>query len=146
MIYASSATIRLSQRDLLALLKLSRAKNEACGLTGMLLYRDGTYLQFLEGQRSDVDRLFTRLQVDRRHSDVRLLREGVLPKRLFPEWSMAYKNLAGVRSSDVAGYSELLQSKSPASRARSVNALPPGGQRDAAELLVEMFQEMLITS
>ena len=50
-IYISFAAIRLSQHELLDLLKKARLRNQAQGLTGMLLYRDGTYLQYLEGAR-----------------------------------------------------------------------------------------------
>jgi hypothetical protein len=132
-IYASSATVRLSQHDLLELLKKARLKNEAQGLTGMLLYRDGTYLQYLEGQRADIDGLLKRLREDARHKEIRILREGTVPERLFPDWSMAYKNLAGLRKSQVPGYSERLQAQYKNERTE-----------DRAQSLIDMFQEMLI--
>ena len=132
-IYASSATVRLPQHDILELLKRARLKNQAQGLTGMLLYRDGTYLQYLEGQRADLDRLMKCLREDSRHEAIRILREGTVPGRLFPDWSMAYKNLAGLRSSQVPGYSERLQAKYRDERTE-----------DAAQSLIDMFQEMLI--
>ena len=108
-IYASSAVIRLSQDDLVDLLKKARLRNQNHGLTGMLLYSEGTYLQYLEGQRDEVDSLLKRLREDPRHKAIRILREGTVPERLFPDWSMAYRNLAGLRSSHVPGYSERLQ-------------------------------------
>jgi hypothetical protein len=133
LIYVSSATIRLSQDGLLELLKHARVKNEARGLTGMLLYRDGTYMQFLEGQRADIDELLNRLRGDPRHKAIRTLREGTVPERLFPDWSMAYKNLAGLRSSQIPGFSERLQ-------AQYINE--PG--KDPAQSLIDMFQGMLL--
>ncbi len=134
LIYASSATQRLSQNKLLELLKNARRNNETNGLTGMLLYRDGLYLQFLEGQHDDIDQLLKRLRDDPRHHSIRTLREGVLPERLFPEWSMAYKNLIGLRSSIVPGYSERLQ-----------GSYVGDSDNNPAELLTRMFQELLIT-
>lgn len=134
-IYASSATIRLSQYELLELLKGARLNNEAHGLTGMLLYRDGTYLQYLEGQPADINSLLERLRQDSRHKAIRILREGALPERLFPDWSMAYKNLAGLRSSRTPGYSERLQAQHKNERTE-----------DAAQRLIDMFQEMLISA
>lgn len=100
----------------------------------MLLYRNGVFLQFLEGDCGEVMKLLRRLREDSRHTAIRILREGVLPERLFPEWSMAYKNLAGLRSSHVPGYSEGLQA----------NYVHPDG-RDPAQLLINMFQELLAT-
>jgi Sensors of blue-light using FAD len=130
LIYVSYATIRLSQNDLLELLKKARVRNEARGLTGMLLYRDGRYLQFLEGQRADIDELLGRLRDDRRHKAIRTLREGTVPERLFPDWSMAYKNLTGLRSSHVPGYSEHFQ---------GYYIKKPG--KNAAQSLIDMFRE-----
>jgi hypothetical protein len=135
LIYASSATIRLSQDDLLELLKGVRPKNEARGLTGMLLYRNGTYLQFLEGRRIDIDKLLDRLRLDRRHKDIRILREGAIRDRLFPDWSMAYKNLTGLKSAHVPGYSERLQGLYMNQHCE-----------DPAQLLIDMFQEVLMTA
>jgi hypothetical protein len=132
-IYASSAVIRLSQNDLLGLLKDVRRRNEACGLTGMLLYRDGTYLQYLEGQRRDIDKLMNRLRKDPRHKDLRIIREGIIRERLFPDWSMAYKNLTGLKSSHVPGYSERLQGLYSQQRCE-----------DPAQLLIDIFQDVLI--
>jgi hypothetical protein len=139
-IYASRANFRLSQRDLLELLKVCRGNNEVFGLTGMLLYRDGTYMQFLEGRSGDIDALLSRLRKDNRHRDIRTLREGTLPHRLFPDWSMAYKNLAGVKGADVPGYSEILHGESPGRHATNGIASP----LDPEHLLVRMFLEMLV--
>ena len=138
-IYSSTATERLSQRAMLELLKISRRNNEARGLTGMLLYRNGTYMQFLEGPREEVVRLLGRLRADQRHRAFRILREGTLPERLFSEWSMAYKNLAGLRGGSVKGgvpgYSERLQA----------NCDAPGEDeaKDPAQLLIDMFREIV---
>jgi hypothetical protein len=133
LIYASSAVIRLSQNDLLDFLKDVRRRNEARGLTGMLLYRDGTYLQYLEGQRSDIDKLMNRLREDPRHKGLRIIREGTIRERLFPDWSMAYKNLTGLKSSHVPGYSERLQGLYSHQRCE-----------DPVQLLIDIFQDVLI--
>ena len=133
-IYSSSAVIRLSQRELLELLKAARIRNESQGLTGMLLYRDGKYLQYLEGPPESVNDLLRRLRRDDRHDRIKILRAGNVTERLFPDWSMAYKNLAGLRSATVPGYSECLQSREPGT--------PSGGPADS---LIAMFQEPALT-
>lgn len=143
LIYSSFATVRLSQRDLIDLLKAARVRNEARGLTGMLLYRDGTYLQYLEGRRSDIEELLERLSRDPRHRDIRILKEGSAPARLFPEWSMAYKNLAGLRSSHLPGYSEALQAGIGAARGGGLMVSRGEPRSDPEELLVDMFHGLL---
>jgi hypothetical protein len=131
LIYQSSATERLDQNRLMELLKFARRKNEAAGLSGMLLYRNGLYLQYIEGLRSDVYDLLNRLKDDRRHKAIRIIRESTLPDRLFQDWSMAYKNLTGLRGSHVPGYSERLQAQS---------TMASNGS--AEELLVKLFHGM----
>jgi hypothetical protein len=143
LIYSSFATNRLSQRDLLELLTNARATNEAHGLTGMLLYRDGIYLQFLEGQRPDIDELLSRLEKDTRHHGIRIIQEGELAKRMFPDWSMAYKNLAGLRSANIPGYSEALQAQTIRARGTRM-ALQESPPRDPERLLIETFEGLLI--
>jgi hypothetical protein len=135
LIYSSQATIRLNQAGLVDLLKNARLRNEPRGLTGMLLYRDGLYLQFLEGKPDEVTGLLDRLRGDCRHKNITILGEGNLPRRLFPDWSMAYKNLAGLRNSLVPGYSECLQGHYENS-----------GETDPTELLVGMFHNILIAA
>lgn len=133
-IYTSRATERLSQIEILDLLKISRRKNEARGLTGMLLYRDGNYMQFLEGEYRRVGSLMDRLGDDPRHQSIQIVRQGELPERLFAEWSMAYKNLSGVRSAAVPGYSERLQGHYVRAEEEP---------KDPAQLLIDMFREMI---
>jgi hypothetical protein len=141
-IYASTATGRLSQRAMLELLQISRRNNEERGLTGMLLYRNGTYLQFLEGPYEEVVRLLARLREDHRHRAFRILREGTLPERLFSEWSMAYKNLTGMRGAGapggVPGYSERLQA-----RYATPEESEESEEKDPAQRLIDMFREMV---
>lgn len=143
LIYSSIATRRLSQKDLLALLNQARVNNEAHHLTGMLLYRDGTYLQYLEGSSHDIYELVTRLHGDTRHTAIRILRQGSLPARLFPDWSMAYKNLMGLKSARTPGYSERLQGdyRNQAAVARTPATDPP--PCDPAQPLIDLFNDTL---
>ena len=57
-------------------------------LTGVLLAHDGWFLQALEGTRTDIERLLTRLRNDPRHTDIRMLGFDPIDVRSFSEWSM----------------------------------------------------------
>ena len=63
MIYCSQATFDFSPEELISLLELAREKNQASGLTGMLLYSSQSFLQVLEG---DATALAEDLSADRR--------------------------------------------------------------------------------
>jgi hypothetical protein len=130
--YSSSAVQRFSQAELKKLLEISRHNNSLRGVTGMLLYREGQFLQYLEGPRETVNDTFERIKKDDRHYGSQIVAQGPLPGRIFPEWSMGYKSLAGVRSRNTPGYSECLQ---PTFR--------PSGEGDPAERLKELFYRLL---
>ncbi len=91
--YASAATQPFSDEDLVELLTKSRASNAERGVSGLLLYHEGSFLQVLEGDRSIVEALFDKIGEDPRHTDKLLLfrREGV--ERCFDEWTMGFHHL-----------------------------------------------------
>lgn len=93
LLYVSSATHPMDRPQLDALLTQARAFNGAHGITGFLLYRDGLFMQMLEGTRDAVRALFERIRQDGRHRDVRVVVEGGLDQRVFPDWSMGYRDM-----------------------------------------------------
>ena len=69
-------------------------KNQAIGVTGMLMSSGGIFYQVLEGPVDAVDDLFKRIAADSRHRDVLVLstHEDV-EDRQFPTWAMKKVNL-----------------------------------------------------
>lgn len=93
LIYRSIATAVPDESSLVALLEHARRSNAERGITGMLLYQNGRYMQMLEGEDAAVRDLYARISADRRHRDVRLVASGELPKRHFSDWSMGFRNM-----------------------------------------------------
>lgn len=90
-LYVSSAKRLLSEVELAALLESARAHNAECGITGLLLYGDGNFMQLLEGPEAAVTELYERIRCDSRHHMViTIQRETGLPRE-FADWSMAYR-------------------------------------------------------
>lgn len=108
LIYASSATEMLTEPALLEILEKAREKNARLGITGMLLYRGGNFLQVLEGEAETVRELYKVIRQDQRHKGVMLIAERPVSERNFAEWKMAFVNLQSVKPEDVPGYSEYL--------------------------------------
>jgi hypothetical protein len=106
--YVSSATILFSDTELEELLIKSRRRNEASGVTGMLLYRDGNFMQFLEGPREAVLDSMNRIKGDPRHRGVIVLLQETRPERDFSDWSMGFKKLGDSSEEQLAGYSDFL--------------------------------------
>jgi hypothetical protein len=105
LVYASSAVGLFSEDDLVALLKHSREKNTRLELSGMLLYKDGNFLQVLEGPEAAVRHLFKVICADRRHRGVIRLLEEQIQQRQFGDWAMAYRNFNGPDLQELPGYS-----------------------------------------
>lgn len=105
LIYASSATQLMSQDELTELLKKAREKNASRDITGMLLYRNGNFVQVLEGPEAAVSDTFEVIKKDPRHHDVTLILKRPIQKRDFAEWEMGF---TGLKDKDLEGYSDFL--------------------------------------
>jgi hypothetical protein len=100
MVYVSSAVNPFSKDELLKLLEKSRKYNTKLEVTGMLLYKDGNFLQVLEGEQQTVQTLYTKIAQDPRHKGCLSILQGPTEKRDFPDWSMGFRDL---RSPEVSG-------------------------------------------
>lgn len=103
-VYSSSATTEFSEADLAALLVASRANNARDDLTGVLAYRDGRFLQLLEGPLESVRERMRIIEKDPRHEAVTVLLEEVTQRRSFPDWTMGYERVDDERADAVPGY------------------------------------------
>ena len=93
--------------DTESILAASRRNNPPIGITGIMCYGDGIYLQAIEGGRDQVNRLFTKISHDPRHEHVELLHYEEIIERRFGGWTMGQVNLAKVNASIVLKYSAL---------------------------------------
>jgi hypothetical protein len=74
------------------ILTKARHFNEINQITGILLFRNGEFLQLLEGDKFNVHYTFKRIRDDKRHYKIKVLHESPISERLFSGWSMAYKD------------------------------------------------------
>lgn len=106
--YGSSATKYFSRTDLLDLLMKARRYNTEVGITGILLYKEGNFIQVLEGEEQAVRTLFQKIEQDPRHLGVIVLLQGVEAERQFPDWSMGFRDLNDPEVIALPGYNEFL--------------------------------------
>lgn len=85
LVYVSAASRLLSQSELVALLAESREHNSRQGITGLLLYRDGDFMQLLDGEELAVRQLFERIARDPRHRGAIVLVEENVAEPLFAD-------------------------------------------------------------
>lgn len=91
LVYASTAASAFDDADLEALLRQARERNDARGISGLLLYRRGRFVQFLEGPEDEVRALYAKIRNDPRHVAPRILNEGRPDHRQFADWTMGYE-------------------------------------------------------
>ena len=90
-----------------SILAVAREHNMANGITGILCYGGGIYLQAIEGGRNQVNNLYGQIVSDKRHTDVVLLNYEEIAERRFGGWTMGQVNLSKLNTSVVLKYSEL---------------------------------------
>lgn len=108
LVYVSNAARHFTEEELAALLNKSREKNARLDITGMLLYKDGAFMQVLEGPEDAVRELFRTIEADDRHKSVVTLLEWTIQKRQFADWKMAFRNLHDPAIRELRGYSEFM--------------------------------------
>jgi hypothetical protein len=105
LLYASRAVAEMEQEALHAILRQSKANNPAQGITGLLCYSGGIFIQALEGGRAQVNQLYLKIATDPRHTDVVLLSYEEIGERRFAGWAMGQINMARLNPALLLKYS-----------------------------------------
>jgi hypothetical protein len=100
MLYVSSAVLGLNEREVASIVKASQLNNHQLGVTGILLYNSGNFMQLLEGDEEKVEALYEKIKKDRRHTGVSLLIKETITKKNFDNWQMGYRNLNTLKTLD----------------------------------------------
>ncbi|MGB5835377.1 MAG: BLUF domain-containing protein [Thiohalocapsa sp.] len=92
--YVSSTGNPISAEQLLTLLMQCRKNNDDQGVTGMLLYGNGTFLQAIEGEEQIIDDLVEKIWADPRHENIKLLSRRSISRREYADWTMAFERIS----------------------------------------------------
>ena len=105
LLYASRA-VDASHVTIEGILESARARNQASGITGILVYGGGIFMQVIEGGRQAVSDLYGAIQRSPRHKDVALLHYEEIAERRFSGWAMGLVDVSRVNASVLIKYSE----------------------------------------
>ena len=89
-IYVSTAVSLFTEQQLESLLVEARRLNLESGVTGVLLYCDGNFMQCLEGPPDSLQTTYDRILASRRHTNVVQLLDRRIEARSFAEWQMGF--------------------------------------------------------
>ena len=130
-IYCSASTTDFTVSELNTLLDECRGKNAKVEVTGMLLYRDRTFFQVLEGDRPVVEALFEKIGKDKRHVRVTKVILEPIEQRTFAAWTMGYSEMTAKELADIPGLNDFFT--------RGMSYLELGESR--AKTLLSAFKE-----
>ncbi len=108
-IYVSAASKDFKASQVMPLLQKARAKNTALGLTGMLLYAEGSFFQVLEGPQAVVQALYEQIVADGRHSLVTKVVEEPIDHRDFEQWTMGFSEMSLLDLTKVVGANDFFK-------------------------------------
>jgi hypothetical protein len=106
LLYVSRALDPDSLIDVQTIMDSAREHNVNNGITGILCYGGGIYLQALEGGRRQVNELYSHIVKDKRHTEVVLLHYEEITERRFGSWTIGQVNLSKLNTSVILKYSE----------------------------------------
>ncbi|MCZ8136200.1 MAG: BLUF domain-containing protein [Porphyrobacter sp.] len=86
--YQSRAVSRPTENELDQLVSQARGRNRQLGVTGMLLYENGRFLQTLEGPPAGLKQVWSSICRDQRHREIEVLTEHMVSSRLFSDWDL----------------------------------------------------------
>jgi hypothetical protein len=107
-LYTSKKADHFAVDDLIQVLNTSRIKNKRNGITGVLIYNKGYFLQILEGDMTVVNTLFyEHILKDKRHEKVAILSQGPIEQRDFTNWDMGFYGTSQNEDYDLLGNTNL---------------------------------------
>jgi len=77
-----------------SILEVCSVNNKKAEITGVLCQGSGIYMQVIEGKRSAINALYSRIISDKRHNQIELLSFEEVGQRRYGQWSMALVQLS----------------------------------------------------
>ncbi len=112
-VYCSTATGELTREKVESLLRISQKRNEKLAITGMLLCAGRSFLQVIEGEKNNVEKLISSIEKDDRHRNITVIIREPIPERSFGEWTMGYADLKKVDVETIFGINDFFMQDEP---------------------------------
>ena len=88
--YVSSLNNSLKTSDLSHLFKTTKNNNTCIGISGILIHKNGNFLQILEGEVEKVDTLYQNIRLDNRHHGLIVIVDTEICDRLFESYDTKF--------------------------------------------------------
>ena len=122
-VYVSTAARVLTLGELRHLQERAQVRNGREQVTGILLFSEGTFMQYLEGPAAGLARVYEFIKADPHHYGIVDLVREPIARREFSDWAMAFRVVGAMGQSSEASQDEalmhsLLSTDEPVSAAR----------------------------
>ncbi|HEV7691783.1 MAG TPA: BLUF domain-containing protein [Hyphomonadaceae bacterium] len=138
LVYMSTAVGVLRADELDKVYLRAKASNAAAGITGLLLFYEGTFLQLLEGPAAGISSLVQKLRRDKRHANLIILESSPIEERIFPDCSMQYVPARNLSPGEKQAFSDLRMAVN--ARPAMVGSPAPGADNGLAAFLASFAQ------
>ena len=91
LVYVSQRKANCTDAEIEKILDACKRNNAGLDITGVLLYSDTHFVQYLEGNQKQIIGLYDKIKEDDRHKSAVLLINTPIKERSFPSWQMGAK-------------------------------------------------------
>lgn len=119
LVYVSARQPHCTEEEIQKILASCKSNNSSLDITGVLLYSDTHFVQYLEGNYKNIMGLYDKIKLDDRHKNAVLISSSPIKERSFPSWQMGSKKfddksidyLTDVADSEKTLFSDILSGK-----------------------------------
>lgn len=104
LIYVSRASKGMKPSDNVAILAIAKDFNTQHEISGILVYKDQTFLHLLEGPQQAVQNLYRKIRKDERHTDIQTLMNEPTYNRFYPQLGLEFRSLDNTEESKLPPY------------------------------------------
>lgn len=109
-VYVSSGCREYTGAELDEIAAIGSRNTATDGITGILLYYRGNFMQLIEGPPANVEATFKRISNDSRHTGILKLHDTLVDDRWFPDHSMGFRAVADSETTSFPDLFEKLDS------------------------------------
>jgi hypothetical protein len=88
LVYVSTRKRNCTDEEIEKILAACRTNNGPLDITGVLLYSDTRFIQYVEGKSTALTSLYDKIKKDARHEKVVMISYNPITERIFPSWQM----------------------------------------------------------
>ena len=100
LIYTSKAAPHVTDADFRTIAMFSSISNKRQNISGLLLHNKGMIMQVLEGHEDEVKALYSRIERDKRHYNIKIELSAEFENPYFQDWSMGYRPIESSEQMD----------------------------------------------